>query len=392
MDPSLASPQKSLLLRSRKNLDSRILDMPIDVDEELSNLVTQIESNTFAILSIKQKFSLMKKNGDEFKQEAQSKLESFNKLIADLEKRTLETFDSYNQRLDKMEVLSFRPSMFHPSKSFVIPTNNEITTISNTDDYIFIGTDISMIFVFSFDTLQKFVDLGPFDNNPITKLCSFKIDTTTYVLSYTNTRTVFISDPSKPAFQVKHNGHNFVCWPPSLNCKYKFAIFRQKEIRLFSNSLDQYDTLTVTATLGAGAVDKLVTAHEKSVTIINFGETDETRETIDFSFEITHLTASRSFYCVSGKEEIVICNYDGTRKQINFNHPTNFLTSNEFYIFRIANKMQIEVYDAFGKNSVVYIGSDDWSPHDGHEAPTAACLCDSVIMTGKATKCVIWSE
>ncbi|EAX94395.1 hypothetical protein TVAG_194810 [Trichomonas vaginalis G3] len=389
---STDSPKKSMILRSRKNLDMHILDMPIDIDEELSNLVTQIEQNTFSILSIKQKFALMKKNGDEFKQEAHSRLDSFNKLIENLENKTLETFDSYSARLDNMEILSFRPSMFHPAKSFTIPTNNEITTISNTDDFIFIGTDISMIFVFSFDTLQKFVDLGPFDNNPITKLCSFKIDTTTYVLSYTNTRTVFISDPNKPAFQVKHNGHNFICWPSSLSCKYKFAIFRQKEIRLFSNSLEQYDTLTLTATLGAGGVDSLVTAYEKTVTVVNFGEEEETRRTFDFNFEITHLTASKSFFCVSGKEEIVICNYEGEKRQINFNNPTSFLTSNEFYIFRIANKMMIEVYDAFGKNKVIYVGSDNWSPHDGHDAPSAACLCDSVIMTGKSTKCVIWSE
>ena len=87
----------------------RVVDVPIDMDDELGNLVTQCEQNSYSILSIKQKFDLVGKNSASFQEEANEKLSHFSELIDSIEKKCLTTFQSYTSRLDRMEVLSFRP-------------------------------------------------------------------------------------------------------------------------------------------------------------------------------------------------------------------------------------------------------------------------------------------
>ena len=171
MSRTLSSSRKSKIV-------SKAYDMPIDPDEELGLLVNQIEQNTFSILSIKQKFGLMEKNGSTFRGEASSKLDGFAQIIDDLSQKTISTLDSYSTRLDKMEVLSFRPRMFHPSNSIIINENHEISSCFCTSDALYLGTDTSFVFIYSLDNMTKLTEIGPIDTNPITKICVVDFDTT----------------------------------------------------------------------------------------------------------------------------------------------------------------------------------------------------------------------
>ena len=376
-------------IRSRKNADSKI-DTPIDPDEELGLLVSQIEQNTFSILSMKQKFSLMEKNSMNFKTEATSKLDSFYTIIEDLEKKTNSTFNSYSARLDKMEVLSFRPTMFHPSKSILVNDNHEITCLHHTDDFIYIGTDSSNICVYNAETTQKFAEIGPLDSNAVIKVGTFSFDTPYVIAQTANTRLAYVHDLSKPGFEVKFNSNYFFVWSPNMSSIYKFGIIRDKETWLYSNSFEDHDVIPFAGSMAAAGLDCMVLVNEKTAKLITFEDGENFIQDFEFESTIDHLTISRTFFCVSLEGSLSIIGFDGMRKTISINGPTNFLMSNEFYIFRISEEMIVEVYDITGKTPVSYIGSKEWSPHDGHDAPSAACFENSTLLTGKLSKCCIW--
>ena len=380
----------SLSMRSRKNLDSKV-DAPIDPDEELGLLVSQIEQNTFSILSMKQKFSLMEKNSLNFKTEATTKLDSFAKIVDDLERKTNATFESFSNRLDKMEVLSFRPTMFHPSKSILVNDNHEITSLHYTDDFIYIGTDSSNIYIYNTDTTQKHSEIGPLDSNAVINIGSFSFETSYVIAQTATTRIAYIHDIAKPGFEIKLNSNYFFVWSNNLSSKYKFGIIRDKDTWLYSNSFEEHESIPFSGSVAVGGIDCMVIVNSKIAKLIQFEETENVIQDFEFTDEIDHVAISRTFFCVSLKNSIAVCSFDGNRKIIPITGPTNFLMANDFYVFRISDEMLVEVYDITGKNSTAYIGSKDWSPHEGRDPPTAACFEESVLLTAKLAKCCIWS-
>lgn len=364
--------------------------MPIDPDEELGLLVNQIEQNTFSILSIKQKFGLMEKNGSTFRDEASSKLDGFAQIIDDLNEKTISTLDSFSTRLDKMEVLSFRPRMFHPSSSIIVNENHEISSFFCTSDTLYIGTDTSFIITYSLDNMTKQIENGPIDTNPITKICVVDFDTT-YIIVSTNSRIAYVCEPSKQGFQSKIICLSFFSWDTELISKYKFGVIRDDEIWLYKNSFDEHDVFPGSYSLAAGGDDCMVACSKNKAKVVKFIENEMKVTEFEFEGTIDHLSVSRNFFCVSVEGSLIITMFDGTSVNIPVEEKTTFLMSNEFYVFRISNEMLVEVYDATGKSPVSYIGSKDWSPHEGRHPPTAASFVNSKLITARLSKCVIWS-
>jgi hypothetical protein len=380
---------KALSSGPKSKRSSRIYDMPLDPDDELGLLVNQIEQNTFSILSIKQKFRLMEKNSASFNNEATSKMDNFSQIIDDLQQKTCAVLDSFSLRLDKMEVLSFSPCMFHPTNSILITDNHEISSFYSSHDTLYIGTDTSIVLIYNLDNFSNMSEIGPIDSNPITKICVVDFDTT-YVVVSTNSRMAYICDPTKQGIQSKIICLSFFSWPQEMSSKYKFGAIRDEEIWLYTNSFDKYDVFPGSYSHVAGGNDCMVVCSKNTAKVVKFIGDDMTITDFSFDGHIDHLTVSMNFFCVSIADKIIITFFDGTARSISVSEGTTFLMSNEFYVFRIGNEMLVEVYEATGESPVSYIGSRDWSPHESREPPTAASFENSKLITARLSKCVIW--
>lgn len=378
-------------LKSKTSQDLKSFDTPIDEDEELGRFVSQIEQNTFSILSIKQKFNLMNKNRDHFKEEASTKLDSFIQSLQKIESTTSQVLEGYNSRLDQMEILAFRPSNFHPIKSIYVPDNYTITSVVYSDEYIFIGTDNSFILVFSTENLQPFCEIGQLDDQPIISIGSAFVGGIRYAVAYTQMRNIHIVNPNVQSEKITLTGRGFGTWPTNLSCRFTLAVLREKETRLYSKDFENFVTVPVSGDFAAGGLDLIVIAGDKIAYVVDLEGQPQIRTQIEFDFNITHLTVSRSFFVVAGEDNIAVCTFDGNTRQFKVKGPTRILISYELFFFRITDSTVFEVHDPTGQKPVSFIGSTDWSPHDGLNQPVAACISDAILVTARDIKCVLWS-
>lgn len=368
-------------------------DPVFDIEDELTKFVQTIEQNTFSILSIKQKFGLMKKNGEEFKKESIGKLDSLISTIDELDKNITKTLNEYNSRLDLMETLTFQPSSLHPIQTISISDSHKISSVAMASDFLFIGTENSSVLVYDLKNKQMFCEMGPLDSHPIVDIGIMQYTEYPIVVAYTQTGNIHICDSKNTSDHHSINGKHFCTWPSNLSCQFSLAVLMEEETRFYKNSLDEFQVISITGNFAGCGVDKIVLAQDKSAVVVDLEATPKEKCVIEFKYQILHITVSRAFFCVAGADCISICNFETVTRVINTDkYPTKFLISYELFLFRVMeNSHVIEVHDSLGNNPVTYIGSSEWSPHEANKSPSAVCMYNSILCTAKDSTCVMWS-
>ena len=376
--------------RSRASLDSKTLLPNIDFDEELGSFVNQIEQNTFFILSTKQKLTMMKKNSINFESQAEEKIYQFEEKLTDIEKKVSSKFESFHNRIDQMELLAFQPYKFHPIGSISISNAHIITAIYYTPEFIYLGTDTSRILIYNSKNHQFFHEIGPLDENPIQKIGIIYQENEQIFITMTISKMIKIGSPTKPSLNKFFSGNQFCTWPSNFNSQYSLVISYDNSIRLYKKDLITFDEIKIFSTLLGSSQDKLVIVSNRNCIVYNLENQIIEQNKFSFDFNIKLLTVSRQFFCISGDNNLVLCNFDGSYNFININGPTRQLLSYELFYFRISDEMIIEVHDSNNLRPINFIGNKIWSPHGINKYPSVSCIYDATLLTSRDNKCVIW--
>jgi len=386
---SLSSVQQAF--KSKASMDSRIFLPNIDLDEELGHFVSQIERNTFSILSIRQKLSMMKKNGADFEEEAKAKINMFEQQIASIDRQVLGKFEAFHSRIDQMEQLAFQPYLFHPTRSVVISNTHMISSVYYSPEFLYIGTDTSKILVYNTKNLQLFQELGPFDDLPILQIGIVIHGEDPLFAIITPFKVLRVCSPQRPSYIKTFNTDKFCTWPSNLNSQFCLAIGTDDGTRLFHKDLLSYEDIRFQALLMAGGQDTIVLVSQSEAIVYSTEGKPQESQRFQLNAPPKLLTVSRSFFCIACDEYISLFHFDGAQTIVSTSTITQFLFSYELYFFRISDEMVVEVHDSFMKRHVSMIGSRSWSPHESQKAPAAVCIADATFVTAKDCKCVIWT-
>lgn len=365
----------------------------VNVDEELEHLVSQIEENTFNILSIKQKFNLMKSNGVNFEDESSSKMISFESQIEDIEKRISDCFDSFNQRLNYMELLAFHPHMYHPNKIIKINDNHQITSAFYSSDYVYIGTDTSRIIIYSAKTMKFENEIGPVDGTAITGIGLIYSTDTKYIVTKTSAKTVSIIDCAKPAGKKTFCSEIYCVFPSHHSSPYRLAIYNEgnKTITLFKDDLSTTE-LKIPATALFSAPQRLVICQDQTMFVYIVEPLIKFEVQYQFEFSVSKFTASRNYFvCAGSTNEIAVCDYDGNINYVDVGGITRFLFSWGSYFFRMGDDTLIQCRDFELLKEVSTIGHTAWWPHSTQSSLVSCTISESTLITALDLTCVLWN-
>lgn len=380
--------------KSKSSIDTKdITGVNLNIDNELEHFVSMIEENTFAILSIKQKFGLMQGNGKVFKDETIEKLDSFEKQINEIEERVSSSFHIFNQRLDHMELLGFRPSSYHPAKMIKINDNHQITTAFYTSKYIYIGTDTSCIMLYSSRTMQFTTEIGPVDGSPIIQIGIASRDENHIIAVKTSSNQVHIIDILKPLQKRTIATTIYTTWPTNLPSPYRMATVEERSLNFYDDNLNiVFSMKTETQYLYPGP-DKLFTVNNDIISIFNLEQEVHLKKEIKLPFTPVLISSSRTAFVASGAcNDVAIANFNGDYRLVNVGGPSRFLFTWGSYYFRVGDNTLIECRDFHDKkDKLIKIGDPVWWPHSAN-TPLAACgIMESTLITALDSKCVLWN-
>lgn len=364
-----------------------------NVDEELDQFVRQIEENTFNILSIKQKFKVMKSNGQYFEEESSEKMDTFENQIDELEKRITTSFDSFNQRLNYMELLAFHPHMYHPNKIIKISDNHQITSAFYSGDYVYIGTDTSRVIIYSSISLKFENEIGPLDGTSVTGIGIIYSSDTKYIVAKAASKTVNIIDYAKPAAKKTFNSEIYCVYPTHHASPYRLAIYNEacKTISLFKDDLSTTE-IKVPATALFSAPERLIVCQDQTLLIFGVEPEIQLEAQIQFDFTISKFTASRNFFvCANATNEIAVCDNDGNITYETVEGNTKFLFSWGSYFFRVGDDTLIQCRDFELKKEPSTIGHTAWWPHSTQSNLAACNISESTLITALDLTCVLWN-
>lgn len=365
----------------------------INVEEELERFVSQIEENTFAILSIKQKFALIQKNTKLFTDETVEKLDSFEKEINLIENQANVTFNRFNQRLDHMELLGFQPATYHPSKTITISDNYQITTAFFSSDLVFIGTDTSRIIIISGKTMQLNNEIGPLDGSAVVQIGLASRTDNQVLAAKTSSNTIHIIDIQRPSQKRTIQVSMHATWPANLPSPYRMVTFEGDRINFYDDSLTVAYQLKISAQKFYPGPDRLIVTNDETISIYNLLDDIRLQRNIRLPFKPKLINSSRTFFVASGDcNDIAIVDFDGDFRLVDVGGPSKFLFTWGSYYFRIGENTLIEYRDVNDKtNKMTQIGDPVWWPHS-MQSPLATCaIMESTLITAGDLKCVLWN-
>lgn len=380
--------------KSKSSIDTKeVSGVNLNIDNELEHFVSMIEENTFAILSIKQKFGLMQGNGKVFKDETIEKLDSFEKQINEIEKRVSSSFQIFNQRLDHMELLGFRPSSYHPAKMIKINDNHQITTAFYTSEYVYIGTDTSRIILFSSKTLQFSNEIGPIDGSAIVQIGLLSRDGNHILAVKTASNQIHIIDILQPSQKRVLTTNIFATWPTNLPSPFRMTTIENGSLNFYDDDLNIAFSIKIEAQSLFPGPDKLFVVNNDFVSIFNLEEEVHLKKEIQLPFAPTLISSSRISFVASGScNDVAIVNFNGDYRLVNVGGPSRFLFTWGSYYFRVGNDTLIECRNFHDKkDKLIKIGDPSWWPHTS-QTPLAACgIMESTLITALGLKCVLWN-
>lgn len=384
-------PKISHGFKSKSSIESVAVNL--NIDNELEHFVSMIEENTFAILSIKQKFGLMQENGKVFKDETYEKLDSFEKQINEIEEHANSSFRIFNQRLDRMELLGFRPSSYHPAKMIKINDNHQITSVFYSSDYVYIGTDTSRIILFSGKTMQFSNEIGPIDGTAIMQIGLVSRNENRILAIKTSNNQIHIIDILKPSQKQTINVSIYTTWTTNLPSPYRMATFDKGSLNFYDDDIKVVFTIKAEAQNIYPGPDKLITVNNDIVSIYNLEEEVHLKKEVKLPFSPTLISSSRIFFVASGScNDIAILNQNGDYRLVNVGGPSRFLFTWGSYYFRVGDESFIECRDSLDKkDKVIKIGDPSWWPHASQTPLAACCIMESTLITALDLKCVLWN-
>ena len=372
---------------------------PINVENELEHFVSQIEENTYTILSVKQKFKLMDQNCNSFKNETNEKLNSFDSQIKAIENHFQEMFQSFNQRLDYLELLGFKPETYHPSKIININNSLQITSTFYSANTLYIGTNTSLLLVYGGVSMQFIKEIGPLDDFPIVEIGIVKQTGDTVVAAKTNDDTIHIINVNNPSEKITIHASIFVSWPSNLSSPYKLVTFDNNIVRFYDESTFYEFTskfknkmeLSVNAKQIYPGFDRIYIVNEKNIMIYKIDTDIRFERSINLPFPPKLISSSRLYFVASGDcNDVVIVNVtNGDYRIANVGGPSRFLFCWGSYFFRVGDDTFVQCRDIALKNNVVTIGDPKWWPHS--DKLSTCNIIESVLITTSGSKCVLWN-
>jgi hypothetical protein len=370
--------------------ESKVTDA-FNPEAELERFVSQIEDNTFAILSFKQKFNLMKSNAKSFQAETEDKLNAFVGQIDEIEKSVSNVFQVFSTRLDRMEFLAYRPRSYHPVKRVVISGKQQITSAYYCEDTVYIGTDTSRVLVYSGKVVQLTAEIGPFDGKAVIFMGNAGSAENPVLAIRTANGPLYLINTRKLSEKTVIESYKCMTWPSNLSCRYRLATVESGKICLYDDQQVLVDSIPVNPKIMAPGPDRAIV--QTSDTEIAIWTVDPVQKTNDImiGFRITLISASQKYFAVAGDSScITIGDYTGVIQNVDVGGPTHLLCSWGGYYFRSGSDNMIECRD-FGSNKKSMIGDPAWWPHCADNRLAVCIISDSSLVTAADATCLIWS-
>jgi hypothetical protein len=362
------------------------------IEEELERFVTQIEDNTFAILSVRQKFALLKSNSSTFERETVEKLDSFQKQLDLIEHAVSSTFDGFNSRLTRMEQLAFRPASYHPSKVITIPDTHQITSLLYTSDLTYIGTDTSRLMVYSSENGIFINEFGPFDGTSVVQIGNpSKGDLQVFAVK-TSSNIIHMLDFQRPTAKRVIESPLLAVWPPVFASPFPMATIEGDDVILYGEDLNPAKRLNIqTKRLTPGPNKLIALTNPTTIEVYDLTTLGKVQEfTIQDSVKL--IASGDLCFVVSGDRSriITVCHFSGAMRTVDVGGTTSFLFVWRLYYFRMGEDTLIEGRDFEGKQDPIKIGDPAWWPHASQTKLAACTISESCLVTGLDLKCVIW--
>ncbi|OHT01105.1 hypothetical protein TRFO_01684 [Tritrichomonas foetus] len=383
-------------MRSRCPVESKVLsntNTSINMENELERFVSQIEENTFTILSIKQKFKLMKTNSEVFKSETVEKLDTFEKQINEIESHVINAFTDFNKRLDHMELLGFRPASYHPAKIITISDNHQITSAFYSSDFVYIGTDSSRIVIYAGKSMQFTNEIGPLDGAPVVDIGLVSRAENPILAARTTANMIHIIDIMKPSQKRSISSKLYVTWPSNLPSSYRLVtVEEENKLNFYDENIAVSNTIETPVEKMYPGPDRLIVTNGKILSIFNLDDEITVENSIELPFAPKLISSSRTFFVASGEcNDIAVIEFNGNFKLVNVGGPSRFLFTWGSYYFRVGEDTLVQCRDFTGKNEVITIGDPAWWPHE-KQGPLAECkIMESTLVTAVDLKCVLWN-
>lgn len=390
------TPENSSLETKNKGTNQSMYSQ-IDIDEELDHLVSQIEENTYNILSIKQKFALIQAGGSTFEKESSEKMDKFSSQIQALDLNVNSTFANYNHRIDLMELLAFRPHLYHPSKIITVGESYQITSALYTSDKVLIGTDNSKILAYDSNTLRFMNEIGPLSQNSDNAVIQLGIISFNYnqiIVAATANKILHIFDLNKPQQRISLHFESFATWNTNLTSLYRLALSVDGFIHLYKEeTFTQFEAIQFKSQIISPANEGLLCSNDNEVTLFLLDPLSEDRHYI-IPFNVTAIAASKEFFVVSGNEpRIAVFSFDNNveMKEIQMSSTPLFLFAWGSYFFQLGENTLIECFNYLNPSNKIVIGNRAWWPHDNKSHLSSCGISESILVTAQDLTCVIWN-
>lgn len=366
----------------------------VNVEEELERFVSQIEENTYAILSIKQKFNLMKGNTTAFETDAHARLNSFESRIDELEQNVSGALAAFHRRLDRIDILAFRPELFHPSTVITIPDEHRATCAFYVSGLACIGTDTSRVLVYNTTTLKLMMEIGPVDGSPVLQIGNVSQTENVVLAVRTGPADLHLLDLQNPSWRRSIQATLHVTWPSNLASPFRLATVEDGKLCFYDAHLSVSHMLDLNPMNMFPAQNRLLVQNEARKLRVFALVDGDVKVSCDFRFEfpVRLAAASSDRFVVAGDAlSIAICQYDGQMRFVKVEGPSLFLFAWGQYYFRMGENTLIEARDFAGQREVVRIGNEAWWPHESQTKLATCNMCDSCLITCMDSKCVVWS-
>ena len=365
-----------------------------NIDEELERFVSQIEENTYTILSIKQKFNVMRSNSSAFESGAQARLTSFETRIDELEKAVSDVLAGFHSRLDRIDVLAFRPDLFHPAKVVTMPDSHQITAAFYAAGLVFLGTDASSVHVYNANTLKFVMEIGPIDGNPVIQIGNAGHGEGVILAVRTCRSEMHLFDVQNPSWRRLISATLHVTWPSDLVSPFRLATVEDGKLCMYDDHMSISHMLDLCPMNMYPAQNRLLILNEaRKLRVLEFVDGD-VKIVCDFRFEfpVRMVAASTDHFVVSGDStSIAVCQYGGDMYFVKVEGPSLFLFAWGQYYFRVGENTLIEARDFGGRKDMIKIGNEAWWPHESQKKLSACGIYESRLLTCMDMTCAIWT-